>query len=85
MRGDYAYIGEFYNSFSESGEAAGGYSQLHLKAGVELNQFDINLYINNVTNADDLTWVEQTYSGNGTQRAYRLRPRTIGLNAAYRF
>jgi tRNA U34 5-carboxymethylaminomethyl modifying GTPase MnmE/TrmE len=38
-----------------------------------------------VLDVTDLTWVEESYSGNGTQRAYRLRPRTIGLNAAYRF
>ena len=85
IRGDYAYVSEFYNNFAENGEPAGGYGVLNLKLGIAINQIDLDLFINNVTNADDFTWVESLYGALGSQRAYRLRPRTLGLNISYQF
>ena len=86
IRSDYTYVGEFYNNFSEAGQPAGGYSQINLKAGIKLNQFDVELFVNNLTNADDFTWIEALYSDfGGANRAYRLKPRTVGLNVGYQF
>ena len=82
VRGDYAYIGEYYHNVAETGEASGGYGQLNLKTGISVNSFDIDLFVNNLTNEDDFTWVESFLEGFGASRAYRLRPRTVGLNVA---
>ena len=85
-RADYTYLSEYYSNLAGDGTAAGGFSQVNIKAGIEFNAIEVNLYINNLTNADDLTWVESVFGGFSTsRRAYRLRPRTIGLNLAYRF
>ena len=83
---DYSYVGEYFNRIVESGQPAGGYSQVNLRTGITINNLDIDLFINNLTNADDLTWVEEV-SNRFTQsnRAYRLRPRVIGFNIGYRF
>ena len=85
VRSDFLHVSKFHNNFDETGEAAGGYDLLNLKAGITLDQFDVDVFVNNLTNADDFTWVESLYGALGSQRAYRLRPRTLGLNIAYRF
>ena len=88
VRSDYSYISEYYHNFAEdkidsSTPASGGFGQLNLKSGVVINSIAIDLFVNNLTNADDFTWVEAQF---GTvSRAYRLRPRTIGMNLSYEF
>ncbi len=82
VRIDYSYVDEYYHNFSEAGEASGGYSQVNLKVGTRLEGVDIDLSVINLTNADDFTWVDNNF---GMGRAYRLRPRTVGLNIGYRF
>ncbi len=83
---DYAYVGS-YDTFvgqPSSIPSSGDYHQVHVKAGVSIRNVDIDLFVNNLTNADDLTWTHPL--GNvGTTRAYRLRPRTVGLNFSYQF
>ena len=88
VRVDYAYISEYYfrTEVAPGDRPAGDYDQIHFKAGMAFDQFDVDLFVNNLTNADDLTWVEEVNNRfNGTNRVYRLRPRTIGLNVAYKF
>ena len=86
VRSDYSYVGEYYNNLAETGQASGGYSMINLKTGVAFASLDVDLYVNNLTNADDFTWVESTFPDiAGVNRAYRLRPRTVGLNIGYRF
>jgi len=58
---------------------------VNLKAGVEINAINLDLFVNNLTNANDFTWVDNLLNGLGSQRAYRLKPRTVGLNVSYRF
>ena len=85
---DYAYIGEYYNNFAEEGTAAGGFGQAHIKAGIEFDQFSVDVFVNNVTNKSALTWVETVrsgFSGNDAVSAFRIRPRTVGINATYHF
>ena len=84
-RGDYSYISEYFHNISETGEASGGYSQINLKAGVSLDNLGLDLFVNNLTNANDFTWVETILGTVGANRAYRLRPRTIGINISYHF
>ena len=82
VRGDYAYVGGFYNQIGEIGEKAGDYGQLNMSAGIALNQFNIELFANNLSNEDALTSVTTLFPDT---RAYRLRPRTIGMNVNYQF
>ena len=85
IRADYSYVSEYHNSFDEMGTAAGDYAQVDLKAGIEIDEFSIDIFGKNLTNADEFTWVETFFGASGFNRAYRLRPRTIGLNIAYKF
>ena len=67
-------------------QPSGGFGQLNLKAGMGFDDIDVDIFINNLTNADELTWVESFLTGAvGTRRAYQIRPRTIGLNLSYKF
>ena len=83
VRGDYTYVGEYYHDFAKTSPVSGGYSKFDFKVGVKVEQFDIELFVNNLTNADELVWVEK-FNIRG-QRANQLRPRTTGINLAYRF
>ena len=86
-RVDYTYIGEYFNSFAETGAAAGGFGQLNLKAGITFDQLTLDFFINNLTNQDGLTWVETISNSRDSEaiRAYRVRPRTVGFNLGYHF
>ena len=87
-RVDYAYVGEYYNNLEQTGTEAGDFGQVHAKVGVNIGAVDLDLFVKNLTNDDGLTWVEETlvrFSGGTDQRAYRIRPRTIGMNISYRF
>jgi outer membrane receptor protein involved in Fe transport len=53
--------------------------------GVAINDINLDLFVKNLTNEDDFTWVENFFNKFGDGRAYRLKPRTIGLNVSYRF
>ena len=81
IRGDYSYVGEYYNDFAETGNASGDYGEINVSAGISLEQVNVDLFVKNLTNEDEFTWVEAVLSG----PAYRLRPRTIGLNVSYNF
>jgi iron complex outermembrane recepter protein len=88
VRLDYAYVGEYYNNVSKTGTPAGDFSQLHLKVGAQVSQINIDLFVNNLTDEDGLTWVEslRAISSDFTSnRGYRIRPRTIGMNIGYHF
>ena len=82
LRSDYAHVGGFYNNLQESGTEIGDYGKLNIKAGITVDQFDIDIYINNLTNEDSITWIDTEGFPN---RGNRLRPRMIGLNVGYRF
>ena len=81
LRSDYAYVGGFYNNLQESGTEAGDYGKLNLKLGIAMDQFDIDLYIDNLTNEDSITWVDAELPNRGN----RLRPRRIGFSVGYHF
>ncbi len=84
---DYAYVGEYdtYINQPDSIPSSGDYTQIHLKAGASFGKAAVDLFVKNLTNADDITWVESYYGKGSAPRAFRLRPRTIGLNFSYRF
>ena len=86
VRIDYAYVGEYYNNTAETGTPAGDFGQVHVKVGTTIGQVDVDLFANNLTNDDGLTWVESDFQRfSGTSSAYRIRPRTIGISLGYQF
>jgi len=89
IRADYAYVDEYEHAFKSKIVAgdpvAGGYSLLNLKAGMEVNDINLDLFVKNLTNANDFTWVENGINRFGAARAYRLKPRTVGFNVSYNF
>ena len=82
VQADYAYVSEFFSGAGETGDKAGDYGQLNLGAGITLDDFAVELFAHNLTNEDALTHVDVLLPDT---RAYRLRPRTIGLNLTYQF
>jgi iron complex outermembrane receptor protein len=82
VQGDYAYVSEFYNKPAETGVELGDYGQLNISAGIAVNAFSVELFVHNVANEDALTHADTNLLDN---RAFRLRPRTIGLNVGYQF
>lgn len=86
FRFDYAYVGEYdsYISQPEDIPSSGDYHLLNAKAGVNFNRVDLEIFVQNLTNDDSITWTETAW-GAGTLRAYRLRPRTFGITMNYSF
>jgi outer membrane receptor protein involved in Fe transport len=82
IRGDYTYVSGYYATFAEIGQQAGNYHVFDMSAGVTIDQFKIGLFAKNLTNRADFTWVDNVF---GSDRAYRLRPRTIGVNVGMNF
>jgi outer membrane receptor protein involved in Fe transport len=82
VRADYTYISEYYSQFQEVGIPAGDYSLIDLSAGVSIDNIKLGVFVKNAANADDFTWVDNVFA---SQRAYRLRPRTIGFNVGMSF
>lgn len=82
MRGDYTYIGGYYNNLQETGIEAGDFGQLNLSAGIQFNVVSLQLFARNLTNENAYTWAESLIPDG---RAYQLRPRTVGVTVGYRF
>ncbi|MDB4032701.1 TonB-dependent receptor, partial [Porticoccaceae bacterium] len=85
---DYTYMSEFSTSIDESIPLApsGGFGQLNLKTGIAFDQIAVDLFVNNLTNEDGLTWTDSLLNWEpGVQRANRIRPRTMGVNLSYQF
>ena len=78
---NYAWVSGFYNNFKETGFEAGNYSEINLKAGITIDQITVNAFVNNLTDTDEFTWIDNLLPG----YANRLRPRTIGFILSYVF
>ncbi len=82
VRGDYTYISEYYSLFQAVGTPAGDYGLVDLSAGIRFDSINVGLFVKNAANSDDFTWVDNVFA---SQRAYRLRPRTVGFNVNMAF
>ena len=80
VRADYTYIDGFRNDITGTFPEAGDYGKLNMRIGTTVQHIDIALYGNNLTNSDELTFVD-TLENLG----HRLTPRTIGVDVSYRF
>lgn len=59
--------------------------QLNLRAGVKLDNFDVSLFANNLTNEHAGLSRLQTFPGAPLFTNVTYRPRTIGITASYRY
>ncbi len=84
VRADYSYVGGFYNNLQQAGPEIGDYNRLNIRAGTLLaNNLSVEVFANNITNDDALTWIDS--EGFVNQRGHHLRPRTIGVRLGYQF
>ncbi|WP_129777201.1 TonB-dependent receptor [Peristeroidobacter soli] len=83
-RADGAYRGTFFGNLAQTPlTEAGGYVTANVRAGVTISSVNLELFVNNLTDASDYVWrgTGNTDRGYG----YRLRPRTLGLQMSYNF
>lgn len=81
IRSDYSYISSFDSALSGNLSVvdAESYGKWNLRAGIEMEQWTLELYGNNLTNEDAIT------IGFNTVSARRLTPRTLGFDIGYTF
>jgi outer membrane receptor protein involved in Fe transport len=79
---DVATVGGYYNNLQEQGEEIGDYTTVSLAAGLDMGNWDAQLFIQNLTNSDAATWV---FFLEEYPSAYRIRPRTMGVSLRFRF
>lgn len=81
VRADSFYTGKFFRDLGEGppDTRAGDYIKVDARIGVNIDRLNVELFANNLTNRTDFTW--HGYGG----AAYRLRPRTIGVQLGYTF
>lgn len=83
IRGDAAWVGDYYNNLEETAPKIGDYSTLNLGGGVDFGLWSLELFVNNVTDSDALTWANQIWVP--YDRETRFRPRTVGARLGYTF
>jgi iron complex outermembrane receptor protein len=84
VRADYLRTGGFYNNLASTGTEIANYGLLNLRSGVTFGPAAFELFVNNVTNEDALTWLDSVFA-RFDARASRLRPRTVGMTVRYQF
>jgi iron complex outermembrane recepter protein len=83
VRADYTYVSKYFSFFEQTGQIpAGGYQTVDLSSGITFDKVTVGLFAKNATNAANFTWVDNVF---GSDRAYRLVPRTIGVSASVSF
>lgn len=83
VRGDFGYVGGFYNNLQQTGLEVADYGKLNIRSGVVINNINVDVFVDNVTNEDNLVWLDKEISTN--PRGYHLRPRTVGVSLGYKF
>jgi iron complex outermembrane receptor protein len=81
IRADYTWVGKYFGTLAQTPPAAGGYGLIGASAGTNLDKLDLSVFVKNLANSKAATWYDNTF----TTRAYRVRPRTIGVSAGYKF
>jgi iron complex outermembrane recepter protein len=86
IRADSIYVGPFDGDLSHTPDRkSGDYVKLDASARLEIGNFNIDLFVRNVTNEDAFTFRGSGSAGIGEFYGYRLRPRTIGFQLGYTF
>jgi iron complex outermembrane receptor protein len=83
VRGDAAWVGDYYNNLEETPPRIGDYATFNLGGGMDFGRWSLEVFVNNVTDSDALTWANQIWVP--YDRESRLRPRTVGARLGYHF
>lgn len=83
VRADYSYISEYASSLGAD-EDAGDFGLVDLRAGVDIDNARVSVFIKNVTNEYAFIARESALSG-VINRGAVTRPRTIGVKVGYDF
>jgi len=70
---------------SPTPDTLSSYGTLDLRAGLEWDRYRLDFTVDNVTNADDVTFVYGSNYKGGPLSGYTLRPRTFGLALEVKF
>lgn len=85
VRADSTYVGQFYDDILQSPALrSGDYLKLDASARVSIRNLNIDLFVRNLANEDAYTF-RGAFVGTTDSFGYRLRPRTFGVQLAYRF
>ncbi len=76
---DYAYVGSYWNDLAKTQLRSGGYGKLGARVGLDVNHLSVEVYGTNLTNSNDYTLVITP------PYAFRLVPRTVGIDFGYRW
>ena len=79
IRSDYSYRSDHIVNAGQT-QKVDGYSKWNMRAGITVNQFDIEVYGKNLANNDDFTTVFAFGS-----LGFRIPPRVVGLEMRYSF
>lgn len=80
VRADYSYVGGYYNNFQSTGLETGNYGELSAAIGQTWDRTTFKFYGQNLLNDNAVTFASSLWPD---ERAYRLRPRTIGFKITY--
>jgi len=84
IRADSIYVGSSYGDIKETPNTkTDAYVKLDMTARMQFEKMNVDLFVTNLTNDDAFTY--RGIANGGPQFGYRLRPRTVGLRAAYNF
>lgn len=83
VRGDLAWVGDYYSTLQETRPELGDYTTLDFSAGLDLQSWTFEVFVKNLTDSDELTWANPIWAP--YPRGSVLRPRTIGARLGYYF
>ena len=83
LRGEVARVGDYFNNLPGDPPRLGDYTQINMSAGLSIDRWIVEAYVNNLADADDATWANPIWAP--YDRETRLRPRTIGARIRYAF
>jgi outer membrane receptor protein involved in Fe transport len=85
VRLDAIYIGDFFGNLNMTPNTyVDSYTKLDARARVTIKNVKVDLYVDNLTDADDFT-SRSHYTFGGPEYGYRLRPRTIGMHLTLQY
>ncbi len=80
VRADAVYVGPSYPDFMKEGSLqAGNYTVVNLRVGYRFDRYELVAFANNAFGSDGVVNAVPNADSLGTDAAFRVRPRTIGL------
>jgi len=83
VRGDAAYVGDYFNSLEETPPRLGDYTTINLTGGIDFDHWSVEVFVINLTDSNASTWANPIWAP--YDRETRLQPRTIGARLGYSF